>query len=629
MRGRLAVLLRLDRASAIDLVAATLVAAGVFLGRAVTIRVLLYDTPGCPPSYCVPVDPRLPVGALLSGMAFGLIALGAGRRERLLHGVLLGAGVGLGGALIFGLLEAARLPFTDPYFTIPYRVYALGAVFAAFAGMTALLVRSSALSAPAPRRTLSLALVAIALAAVLDAATRRELLHVLIAVTAVPAGIGIGRSWRSGWWNARRVLIAIVILTFASRAIFGIQTLARTGGGMAFALGSDDGDSYWTLASQLATDITAIDDVLGAIAFPPGYSFFLAALLAIGRGSLVPVICAQALLAAGAVWCVYRIAMAVVPTRVALGAAALFAFDQNLIQNSSTLTAEALLIPAVLLALLAAIEYRRSASTRWLVCAAAATAIAFVTRNVVAVPLGVSILLWLAATGRHRPVLVARDAAVFGLAVLIASAPIAIATAIRDGQPRLTTQLASLAWTFDGGPGVTMSNRELVERGIDPFADPAGSLRAVATDPGAVAAFYVRAVPKRLSTLLFFANPGYSDPLLIVNEVQFPNAFGETLRLLRLSAAVVAIIWALKVQVWRRRPWLGLLALYTGVYLFAWTFIFPPYHPFRYRIPIEPIRFIAESGGAFLIGGALLSSVAALHRRAEAPAPLSRRALVP
>jgi hypothetical protein len=45
--------------------------------------------------------------------------------------------------------------------------------------------------------------------------------------------------------------------------------------------------------------------------------------------------------------------------------------------------------------------------------------------------------------------------------------------------------------------------------------------------------------------------------------------------------------------------------LYSLLYIAVFVFLFPPYHAFRYRIPVEPVRFLLEAGGAIVIARAV------------------------
>lgn len=592
-------------ALAIDVAVAIAFAIVVMLTKAVAIPVLLYDTPGCSPGYCVPVSPRLPIGAIAAGLLLGLFwSVRHGGRRSLWSGIAMGVCA----AALAGIVDAARIPFTDPYFTLPYRVYALGLL--AIVAAVAVVVGARASARSAVGRGAALAAGAVLLVGALDAARRGDILVSAAALAGIAAGIVV--QWRFSRVGPPRealTVAGILLLAFGFRVVFGLQTLARTGPGMAFAVASDDGDSYWPMAQALSTDASQLGPVLAAAAFPPGYTLFLAAILALSGGLLAAVVVAQAALAAVATYWLYRIGRHIAGAATGVLGAVLFALDQNLIQNQSTLTAEAVLIPLMIFAFFALIRYDTDQRVRHLVGAAMATGAAFITRNVAALPLALAAAAWLAARRRSSPRLALRDVGILGVAVLLASAPIGFATARDPAGPRLTTQLASLAWTFDGGPGMTISNQKLVERGIDPFKDPRGSIQRVAEDPGAVIAFYVQAAPQRLATLLFFANPGYSDPLTIVNDVAFRNAFGDTMRLLRLVGLIVGIAWVIRQRAWRRAPIVLAIALFAVLYLAAFTFVFAPYHPFRYRIPIEPYRFIAEAGGLVVVAHAALATL--------------------
>lgn len=607
-----------SRSIVLELALALGFAAATLIADRVLVPVVLYDTPGCPqyPALCVPVRPDLHLVPLLAGTLATVIGTWLRQRRVSVEAVVAGIGLGLASTMLVGAFDAARVPFQDPYFTLPYRVYGV-ALLAAFVALTAVFSTQAARRPDGIARIVGLGLLAVIAGRILVEAVFGLGLLALAGAVGTAAGGLAGTSLRGPTYRVvsdlseRKVLLLLIGLAFGARLFFGLQTLIRTGPGMAFAVASDDGDSYYTLAGRLAEDPAQLGAALAAIAFPPGYTLFVATLLALSGGGLALVVAAQAVLAAGSTALVHLLARPVAGPQVALTAAALFAADQNLIQNQSTLTAEALLLPLVLGALTSLIRYRATGSVGWLALGSVAIGAAFVTRNAVGAPLAVAAFGWLLMGGRGSPLRAVASGAAILLAIALFSLPIGIATLQRDGAFRPVTQLGRVAWMFDGGPGMTISNTALLERGIDPFGDPLGSAGRVLTDPLPVLAFYAEAAPQRLSTLLFSANRGYSDPLTIVNDVTFPNAFGETIRLIRLAALLLVVGYVVRDRTWRRSPEVGLLIAYSVLYVLVFTVVFAPYHPFRYRIPIEPIRFMAEAAGLILLTGLFARSLRA------------------
>lgn len=462
---------------------------------------------------------------------------------------------------------------------------------------------------PIARRLVMPAAAVVALDMVLNAGLGRWAL-VSAAGVGIAVAIGLYRSLPPAIAlpSAARTALALSLLAFALRAAFGLQELAQTGPGLAFALASDDGDSYYHLASALAHDGNKLADVLGALAYPPGYSMFLATIFAATNESMAVVVVTQALFAAMTVYLVFRVASDLWDPAAGVVAAFLFAVDKNLIQDQSTLTAEALAIPLAISSLYAYGRYRRNGSLGWLLTGALSLGACFLTRNVIGLALAPVVLVWLAAwRGRDAPALL-RDAVVTIAAMILIGSPVAAVSSAREGSPRFTTQLAALSWAWDGH-GITIGNTFLVERGIDPIVDPWGSVGRVIADPMPVIAFEVLAVPQRISTLLFSYTPGAADPLLVVNPLIYDNPLGDTVDIARLIASSAALVAVVRARWWRARPELGLIGGYFVVYVAIFALLVPPFHPFRYRIPIEPIRFIAEGAGLILLARAGAASV--------------------
>jgi hypothetical protein len=577
-------------------------------GSRIALPVPLY-LPGCVGDQCPsPNIPHVPLVSLAAGVVAVLIT--SRGKGSLLARLLTGIALGVVAAAYVGLVGVMHILFDDPYFTAPYQAYGLLFLAAAtFLGIGFLWYQLRHGYVVVPRSDV-LALVATAFVAGVSASAAGDLSSAGVVLASAASALIMAEVLRrrtlSRRPSRRAVVISLLAAAFGLRLVFGLQALARTGPGMPFALASDDGDSYYRLASQLAADPGRIGDILAADWFPPGYTLFVASLLALGSGSLVPVIAAQAILAALAGAVVFAIARDLAGVRVGIVALALFALDANLTQNQSTLTAEALLVPLALISLWAFVRHARERRLRWLVVAAAALAAAFVTRNVVAFPLLVSAVLFLGWSRRSWGGF-ARDAGTIILALSLATAPIAVASAIREGAPRFTTQAATIAWDFDGGGDdqSTISNRYLIDRGIRPFSDLSGSVARVVADPLPVVGFLVQAVPQRLSTLLFSKNYAQSDPLVVVNSIAYPNEFGDLVRIARLLGLLVAAVFAARLRAWRTHPELVLLGLFVVLYSAVFTFVFAPYHPFRYRIPIEPLRFIAEAAGVLAIAAVI------------------------
>lgn len=582
----------------------------VTLGWAVTLTIPLFVALN---PLLKPNLPQLPLVPFAAALAF--LALRPRPLPTSLVMVKRAAVLAVGAIAIVALTRTVAMAQAEGYLTLPYRLYGLVFLAVATAAVVTLCGVAIRRGDPSVRDELAVPLVAVLAVVWAESLFQGELIvaaaqlgGVVLAMVGSRAQRWLQR-WRPG---AHAVLIATVTVGFAFRVIFGFQTLARTGPGMAFARASDDGDSYFTNATRMIADPSAISAVLGGNAgFPPAYALFLAILLGPTGGSLHVVIVAQALLAALSTVLVYAIARTFAPRLVALIAAGLFAVDQNLIQDQATLTAESLLLPVVLGAVFGTIRYGSTGAISWMAIAALATALAFVTRNVVGGVLLLSVALWLAVHSWRRPKVLARDIAMVIAAIVLFTAPIALVTAQSEGKPRVTNQLAGLGFEYVSDYGLVIENGILLERGINPFKDPAGSASRVVADPFPVLAFFAYAVPQRLSALLFSATHGATDPLTVLNPITHPSPFGDAVELLLFLALALAVALFVVRRPDRRAPAVGLLVTYALVYVAIFTLVFPPRQPFRYRIPVEPVAMIAEAVGL----AALLGMAVAAWRR--------------
>lgn len=565
------------------------------------LPVPLYVPPGC--TDCLLNVARLPVVPFIAAL---LLAVTTDREVGLRRRLVRGLALGLGAAAYAALLDAAVIPFHDAYFTTLYRAYALGyvALATAVAALAAFTLARRA-GAVATRR-FARRLVLVGVIAIAAAVVRGELLVAAAALAGAGAGALASRAERARVALSTRVgpsqaALGLALVAFALRVLFGLQTLARTGPGHAFSVASDDGESYYANAVAMVGDFGYAEAVLRAAdGFPPLYSFFLWAIFTVTNESMATVIVVQAAFAGAASVLVYLIGRRYGSPWVGVLAAFLFAMDQNLIQNQSTLTTEAVFVPMLLLGLWALVRYCSDRRWRWFALAAITFSLVFITRNLVAL-VAAAAAIWLFWLSPRRPRRAALQAALLVAAIVIAASPVAIATGRTETRPRFTNQLADTGWEYVDRTPYVVENGFLIERGIRPFSDPGGSVAAVARDPLPVIGFFAGAVPQRLRYLLFSVEPGSSDPLTITNPATFPNRYAQLVDVVLVLAAIVAVVTAIRRRAWRTHPELALFALFVLLYLALFAFVFPPRQAFRYRIPIVPLLMIAESVGLWLL----------------------------
>lgn len=556
----------------------------------------LYDRscPACPPHILsIPVLPvllLLPVAAVFgSRLGWHPVRI-----------AFVGLVSGVAATLYLTLLtDTGPRAITDPYLTWPYRTYTLLYISAAI-GFFVAVARSPAGSAPWIRSMFIAPLSAVLCVAVASNLVRRlDLAAIGVAAAAVAGAIiavvlaRLYATVRPRILGPSTMLAGVVLAGFLIRAGFGLQLLARSGPGLAFAVNGDDGDTYYANAVAFAAG-ERLPQILANTTYPPGYAVFAAAIFRTTDESLAALIVAQALVAALGCLALYGIARQIVGRHAGIIAAALFAMDANLIQNSSTMNAEAVVLPLFLAAMWATLRAWTTDRLLWFAAAGVLFGLAFVSRSLIALAMLVAVF-WLLLP-RVRSSLLPRARTVAGvgvmvLAFLIPAVPTAVSAYQLEGRPRITTQVASLAWDLDGN-GITIDNRELVARGIHPVLEPAGSLAAVLKDPAGLTLFLAGAVPDRLRALFFYPAPGHFDPLLVLNPASgssYPQ-FAEAI-LIALAAYGVLLL-ATRRQ--GRRATL-LIAGFGLLYVAVLALLFPPFHPFRYRIPLMPLAFLAES----------------------------------
>lgn len=566
-----------------------------------TIGIPLYDR-SCPA--CSRHVISIPLVPLIAGWMFGGV-YAVWQRIGARKGIVAGTALGITSALYITLLtKTAPIPLNDGYFGTPYRIYAL----AYTTGVTALLTivgvslvrRGPQWARDVVARPLLIAAFLAIVAATSSGAWPIAVAASIGGILGAAAGLARPERWRPARvrsiTKSAALLMALLTAAFLSRLLFGLQLLARSGPGMAFAINGDDGDTYYEHAIALASGVRTLD-VLANTTYPPGYALFAAGVFAATGENLAVLVTLQALLAAIGALALFGIARDVAGRGAAMVACAFFALDANLIQNASTMNAEAVVLPLLLAGLWTLLRAGATGCRRWFVASGLLLGVAFISRNLAALALVIGVLWSLFPLLRAWRLRQAVSVALLVAAFLIPAIPTAIATTVLEGKPRLTTQVASLAWGLDGN-GITIDNTELVARGIDPVLDPLGSVAAIARDPISVVGFLTRAVPDRLATLFFYPNPGLFDPLLLVNPA-LASPYSHLLELVLIVLTVAGVI--LCVDRLRGRPALVPIAGFTLLYLGVFVLLFPPFHPFRYRILIVPAALIAQGFAAVVL----------------------------
>ncbi|HEY3063216.1 MAG TPA: hypothetical protein VGL99_29930 [Chloroflexota bacterium] len=393
--------------------------------------------------------------------------------------------------------------------------------------------------------------------------------------------------------------LAVFALAVALRLAVGLVLI--TNGSESYVLSSDDGDAYVASARWAAfgepiemTERLAgkwSPDVSPADRWPSGYWLFLAAHYAVfGFQHLTPLV-VQALLGGAGAWAAYSIASRLLAPLWPAVAGALVAASSTLVYLSATLSAEALYVPLLLVAL----ELLLRRGPRAAVLSGALFALAQVTRPL-ALPVFVLALAWRARTPSHAAALLA------GFALTLA--------------PFLAAFGSQAVFTAGGeaafhDTGVGHLAQDLVVQGVDPYHRGFGpSIVAAISNPLPVAAAVLSAVPERLN--IQFLTGGWApiaEPALSAT----PAAIAIPVR------ALIWLLAALGLARLLRDP--ATRAAATLLALTVLAIVLPPLVAglplVRYRAPADPIF--------------LLFLTASLHQLSQqwpttsrAPAPRSK-----
>jgi len=381
--------------------------------------------------------------------------------------------------------------------------------------------------------------------------------------------------------------IRAAVRSSTATLLFGLAVVVRVlvglaylhGGDTPFVLASDDGDAYVASARWLATGepivltprlaakwtLAAPDP---AARWPAAYWLLLAAQYRLLGYQHVSTLVVQALLGGALTLAAYALARQLLPARWPVVAAVLVACSSTLVYLASTLSAEALYVPLIVLGL--ALLVRRPVGCALL--AGAAFGLAEATRPL-ALPIFLIALAWRA---RAAPLLLG------GFAVVLA--PFVLRDLLVQGHVALLSVGGAAA--FHDAHGVGQLGPDLAGLGVDPYArGVSSSLLAVAAQPVQVAAAMTAALPQRLTVL--FISGGWApigEPLLSALPV------GVTLAA-RLAIVALAAYGALSLlyQPTTRRVAILLVATTLAVLVPALVLGLPLV---RYRAPADPLLLI-------------------------------------
>jgi hypothetical protein len=393
----------------------------------------------------------------------------------------------------------------------------------------------------------------------------------------------------------------VFLCALALRLVLGLALLSSFGPD--FPMASDDGDSYdaaarWVVWGDHVIHGRQGDSLLEvspdpAARWPQAYWLYLALHYWLWGHQHLPILLAQAALGAAGVAAAYQLARRVLPPRGALAAGYLVAASAPLVFLSASLSAEALYIPLLLIALWLTVRSADADSGarahRVAFAAGAVFGVAQATRPV-ALPVFAVAAVW--AWWAQRP---RRSAAASALVPAAGFATALLPFMLRDlwllGRIAVFTVGGSEAFH---GPDVAgdVLGPELAALGVDPYgAGSSQAVLAVLKQPEDVLSAVGRALPGRLATVFLVGGWGpVGEPLLHVL-----GPLGVLARAALWPLAVFGILWIARSRGPARRVGWLLVAVTVAVLL---PFLFLGKPLIRYRVPLDPVFTIWMVAGA-------------------------------
>ena len=390
-----------------------------------------------------------------------------------------------------------------------------------------------------------------------------------------------------------------------------------------FLAASDDGQFYHTAASQIAANpgilLSGSANPIVSSSFDPLYPLLLGLWYRLTGVHFFPAVAVQCLLGGLFVVVMYRIGKEIGGGSrfVAFLAAGLAAISQPLIFSSAVYGIEALYIPVLALWVWMAVRYARgSRSVHTILWLGVCGGLMLGLRR--SFPLFLLAMLpWMAwlRGGTSRRARIVDWMSIVGIAVLV-YAPIE-AMYLHSGRARLLPKAGSAYSAYWAQPSkrpeMVPDNQRLVELGIDPFRDPAGSFGNALRRPGAVAAAFAEIMPTRLMLFFFWAPFGYFNTITFLNPT-IPNVLTPSLEFYFALAVLAGIVWVMRRA--SDRDIGSLLLLTIGVQTFVHA-VLSYTMTIRYSIPIRPYLMLFGALGVVR----LLQAVSGAPPAASAPKP--------
>ncbi|MCX5677934.1 MAG: glycosyltransferase family 39 protein [Candidatus Omnitrophica bacterium] len=337
--------------------------------------------------------------------------------------------------------------------------------------------------------------------------------------------------------DERKVIALLFLVGTIVRIVFAFHILKTTGGGSVFVDSSDDGRTYNANAWTMVTNPEKI--LKGGTLFPgvwePGYIVLLSLVYKCFGHNFYAATFVQSLLGGALSVLSYYIAKELFGVRsISILTALLVSMSQILIMYMVVLGGEALILPLLAAFVLSYLRcFRKPDNRLYRVTAGLVLGLLCITRSLF---MALPVLFFVTELFAVNKITFRKKAVNTLITVLVASfliAPVTFINYLNDGKFNLVVKSGfrlEACWNAQSPwPDKSPDNRGLDALGVNPFKDPAGSLRVALKEPAAVAATACRIYTKRFLNYFIWPCFGFFDPILLINNSRVPNVFASSM----------------------------------------------------------------------------------------------------
>lgn len=397
-------------------------------------------------------------------------------------------------------------------------------------------------------------------------------------------------------------ILMLFLFAFSLRMLTGLHMLQVLGDN--FILTSDDGETYHRLGSIIANAPSSLFHGIKITpkGFDPGCSIFWGIFYRIFGFGFFKVILFQNLLNAIAGVVLYFTVKNLTKNRIiAVISFILFALSQALIYISTVIATESLAIPLLILLTLGFFKYadrKADSDNYWLLFF---LGVIFAVMSVIKAMMFscfLLILLWAFFAIRKPLARRMKDIALFAAVVYITLLPMAYANYLNTGGFYMISESkAKEAWVLPTLTPYSPGNEELVEMGIAPFQDLAGSLRAIIRHPFKFTKVESRLLFIRVKNYFGWYNWGYVDPVFLVNSAYIKNTYSEGLELYSYIVFFIGLYYLARHA---ERKKLSFIFLIISYFVFVHAVLFRM-GTIRFRAIIDPYLLSIAAAGLFIV----------------------------